>query len=778
MGRTRENKFTEMTSTVEVPSYKRTSGNTDFVCRILEEDIPTDDYVNPSDLESGNGGDRANTNRKLAVIDGVLTLTSGVDKQRSNLEKVYEPRMQPPVRNKKSVYMKNKIHSFLMEGRVALDTLPACRERKLDTYNLQNVCMTLMGKSKLDMSPAEIFKSYRMAVIKEPNDEDVMSVLESGLENVDSFAEDLLNRVIYYCVKDSDLVMDLFTFMNTWTTMMEYSKCFALTPYESLVCGQQARCLSIVYIMASKRGYVLDHPSSLSQDVDTFVGGRVVEPIPGVYDFVMCHDFNSLYPSIIQEKKICHTTYIPVNRWAEFKKGEYVALKEKENEGNAEFRFSLRKRGIIPDLCKFLVMKRTEAKNIMAEAGIDAELRVSMDCRQKALKITANSMYGLMGASVGALQLLEGSRSITCRGRQLQEELATALRDRFDTVEVYGDMDSSMVTGRGNMNTKRLMVTGRGNMKRLMGQAADSGMTISDPNQAFTLGRSMEHYLNGHNGEPGFFQLPIRVEMEKVMKMIVVHKKMYAYLEYRDDADPPSKDHPQDGSFDPEAFVKDRTGMPLLTSKGLLSARRDACRLCKTTFDRTVKLLLSKVSPVNILLAVAQMLREFLLSSDMDDFVKTVEVAGSYSSPSCANSVFKRNMLELGTKIEAKSRVSYVWVVTDAEKEGRSSRTGDKMLLTKYYNPVTDRIDNLQYLESGLRKSLDEVVSIGTKQFSKSVLIPGLGTFAINKPVSFILKLVTTKSFRWDIDGVNTYEQIVHREANRMDEVKTANMGK
>lgn len=750
MGRTQTNKHTELTSTVNTPNYKKNLRNADFVERNLGEDgvdcFNAEDAIYTVDTEKSKI--KSKGCRKLVVVDGQLTLEAKTD-ERTNVEVLYDKSKLGSASTPKkraNNYSRNKIHSFVMEGRVVLDTLPASKERKMDTYTLQNLCSTLMGKSKLDVTAKDMFKAYRLAILCEPTDEDALDM--ATCDDEAEHCRSLYDRVIYYCVKDSDLVLDLFECLNTWTAVMEYAKCFGVTPYESLACGEQARCLSIVYVMASNMGYVLDHPQSLQLDVEPFVGGRVVTPVPGVYDYVMCFDFNSLYPSIIQEKNICHTTYIPKSRWGEFAEGEYVALVEREDEGGGEFRFSTRNKGIIPNLCEFLVRERKAVKRQMAEISPSASketkhLVVCLDCRQKALKITANSMYGLMGADVGALKLLEGSRSITCRGRALQRELSTALRDEFDTVEIYGDTDSSMVTGRGNV-------------RMLNGSAAGEGLLLRNPRQAFALGRDMERYLNGSEGTSGYFRYPIRVEMEKVMKMLVAQKKMYAYMEYSN----------VDG--DSNLFMCDSTGEPRLTSKGLLSARRDSCSLCKRTFEATVKKVFADVKGHRLLLEVASMLRKFLLSNEVSDFIKTVEIAGQYSSKTCANSVFKNNMLRLGTKIDPKSRVSYVLIVTDKERNGGHESVGNKMLLVEHFDDTLHVIDKLQYLSSGLKSSLDTLVATWAHTFQRTLLVPTLGNISLNRPIDSVIKLVTRANSTWDVAGIDLYETLVKKEAARM----------
>lgn len=116
-----------------------------------------------------------------------------------------------------------------------------------------------------------------------------------------------------------------------------------------------------------------------------YAGGLVLDPKKGFYDkLILLMDFNSLYPSIIQEYNMCFTT-IPGAAHADLE-----ALEIPSNDLPL---------GIVPTEIRKLVQSRVEVKKLMNAPNISPELKLQYNTRQMALKLTANSMYGCLGAS-------------------------------------------------------------------------------------------------------------------------------------------------------------------------------------------------------------------------------------------------------------------------------------------------------------------------------------------------------------------------------------------
>jgi len=79
------------------------------------------------------------------------------------------------------------------------------------------------------------------------------------------------------------------------------------------------------------------------------------------------------------------------------------------------------KKGILPCILEELLSARAKARADLKNEK-DPFKRAVLDGRQLALKISANSVYGFTGATVGKLPCLEISASVTAFGRQMIEE--------------------------------------------------------------------------------------------------------------------------------------------------------------------------------------------------------------------------------------------------------------------------------------------------------------------------------------------------------------------
>lgn len=113
-----------------------------------------------------------------------------------------------------------------------------------------------------------------------------------------------------------------------------------------------------------------------------YLGGLVLDPKKDLYDtFILLLDFNSLYPSLIQEYNLCFTT---IDQWAEFHQQEMTKPKEDE-AGKAENLPPLpdesAARGVLPKVIKNLVDRRRQVKNLLKkESNGDVREEVSI-CR-------------------------------------------------------------------------------------------------------------------------------------------------------------------------------------------------------------------------------------------------------------------------------------------------------------------------------------------------------------------------------------------------------------
>eukprot|EP00210_Caulerpa_lentillifera_P008148 g7782.t1 len=160
-----------------------------------------------------------------------------------------------------------------------------------------------------------------------------------------------------------------------------------------------------------------------------YAGGLVLEPKKGLYDkLVLLLDFNSLYPSIIQEYNICFTT-----------------VDRSGNEDSAKLPDLASSDPVpLPSVIKGLVDRRKQVKQILSKMK-DPVQRQQLMIRQQALKLTANSMYGCLGFTQSRFYCKPLAQMITQQGREILQNSVQLVENELQLEVIYGDTDSIMI---------------------------------------------------------------------------------------------------------------------------------------------------------------------------------------------------------------------------------------------------------------------------------------------------------------------------------------------
>ena len=201
----------------------------------------------------------------------------------------------------------------------------------------------------------------------------------------------------------------------------------------------------------------------------TYQGGLVFEPEKGLHkDYTLVMDFNSLYPSIIQEFNICFTTVsredflTPITFAKKTVKEEGIDEENKmeveEEEVLPEYPSKQEHQlGVLPKLLKTLVDRRRSVKQLMASSQ-DPFKKSQYDIKQQALKLTANSMYGCLGFKQSRFYARPLAMMITNKGREILQQTRNLAEQQANLQVVYGDTDSVMINSRSKNYMETLKI--------------------------------------------------------------------------------------------------------------------------------------------------------------------------------------------------------------------------------------------------------------------------------------------------------------------------------
>ena len=420
--------------------------------------------------------------------------------------------------------------------------------------------------------------------------------------------------------------------------------------------------------------------------MDGYEGAIVLDPKPGIYldDPIAVLDYASLYPSSIIEKNISHETYIEnkdllpligkdnyyeieYQDWiylttgkgdtvekkdantqtkCHFLKPEYMKEKGMFGEGEKEM-------GIIPAVLEHLLSARKATKKLMKNEPDEFKRKV-LDGLQLAYKVTANSVYGQLGARTSTIYKMNLAACTTSIGRSRIDDASYGVKDWSrkkygpDYPEpdvIYGDTDSVFVKFSRIKDGKTLV--GKEALEHCMKCGQEAGEYIT---KGIVKVEDEDGSVETEQHEPLLCH-PQDLEYEKTFwPFILISKKRYTGDKYE---------------FDPDVCKRDAMGIVL--------KRRDNAPIVKHVFGNVIeKIMIEKdfALAVNWLKETLQMIRngEFILRY----FVITKALRGYYKNPKgIAHKVLADRMAERdpGNKPKANDRIPYAYINKGTGKE-------------------------------------------------------------------------------------------------------------
>ena len=289
-----------------------------------------------------------------------------------------------------------------------------------------------------------------------------------------------------------------------------------------------------------------------------------------------------------------------------------------------------------------------------------------LDGLQLAYKITANSLYGQVGAPTSPIYFKELASSTTATGRKLLKMARDITETNFPGARcVYGDTDSVFIAF-DQYWEKQLGL-------KLEGVEA--------------LKKSIELCKQAGKMVTALLKKPHDLEYEKTFfPFIQLAKKRYVGNLYEDD---------------PHHFKQ--------KSMGIVLKRRDNAMICKDIYGGIVDIILNKMDILEAERFFTNSVRDLLLGNvDLSRLIITKALRADYKNPeSIAHKMLADRMAERdpGNKPQSNDRIPYIFIQTRAPKKGEKILQGDKVEHPDYIkaNPSICKPDFMYYLNHQIK---------------------------------------------------------------------------
>jgi len=330
-----------------------------------------------------------------------------------------------------------KFNVFDIFGVSTLDYLELYKKftyKAQESYRLDYIAEVELGQKKLDHSEFETFRDFYRGNWKKFVDYNIVDVeLVDRLEDKMKLIELALTMAYTAKVNYNDVMFQV----RTWDV--------------------------IIYNYLRKRNIVVPQRNR-SDKSDKYAGAYVKEPVPGVYDWVVSFDLNSLYPHLMMQYNISPETLIDekhpsvtvdkiLNKDLTFEMYKDYAV----CANGAMYRKDVK--GFLPELMEKMYAERVIFKKRMLNAKQEYEKTPTVALEkeiarcnniQMAKKIALNSAYGAIGNQYFRYYKLANAEAITLSGQtsirwienRVNEYLNTLLKTENVDYVIASDTDS------------------------------------------------------------------------------------------------------------------------------------------------------------------------------------------------------------------------------------------------------------------------------------------------------------------------------------------------
>jgi hypothetical protein len=173
-----------------------------------------------------------------------------------------------------------------------------------------------------------------------------------------------------------------------------------------------------------------------------YIGGWVMEPVPGEYRNVMVFDITSLYPTIMVNNNISFET-VDCICCAD---NPYALVPDYIFDTKTDRHICTKYTGILTRQISEYMSKRIEYKQRAKELlNINKEQARECEVLSNAYKILINSAYGQLGHKYSKYENVKAAELVTRYGRYTIKQCIRIAREKFGWDVIYGDTDSIFI---------------------------------------------------------------------------------------------------------------------------------------------------------------------------------------------------------------------------------------------------------------------------------------------------------------------------------------------